>query len=254
MCYDQQSAFLEKIPFADEDWDWRQWLAGFRPGFWAMPGRCFYFIADYRHRQLVHVQGPVEEMTGYPAEAWTGRWYPELGRLIHPDDREDVLFLADRANRFLYAQPPGTRLGSRSALTFRAVRRDGRVFGCMLCETPLHMDSQGSVRYTVTRVADMSHLKTEPCVSLNLLNADDAAQLPQTCRPPETPAAVSPKISSREKEVIRLLADGLNSREIADRLFVSPHTVRTHRKNLLARTHTCSAGELVGFAVRNGVI
>ena len=33
MCYDQQSAFLEKIAFADEDWDWRQWLAGFRPDF-----------------------------------------------------------------------------------------------------------------------------------------------------------------------------------------------------------------------------
>ncbi len=257
MCYDQQSAFAEEIQFAGEDWDWRQWLAGFRPDFWAMPGQCFYFIADYHRKQLVYLQGSVEQLTGHPAEAWTGKWYSELGHLIHPDDRDDVLFLADRANRYLYEQPPATRLGTRIGLSFRAVRHDGSVFGCTLCETPLHLDSRGSVRYTFTRVADVSHLKAEPEVSLSLLNVDGAARPPLVCLPPapaKPPVVAAPKISRREKEVIRLLADGLNSREIASRLFVSPHTVRTHRKNLLARTQTGSAGELVGFALRNGVI
>lgn len=257
MCYDQKSPFLEGIQFADEDWDWQQWLAGFKPDSWAMPGPCFYFVADCREKQIVHVQGPVEQMTGHAATEWMRNGHVQLNDLMHPGDREDVLFLADRANRHLYEQLPRTRLGSRSALTFRAMRKDGTVFGCMLCETPLHMDSQGSVRYTITMVADVSGLKAEPLVSLSLLNVNDTGNPPLSYLPPtpeKPPAMAPPKISRREKEVIRLLADGLNSREIASRLFVSLHTVRTHRKNLLARTHTCSAGELVGFALRNGVI
>lgn len=55
---------------------------------------------------------------------------------------------------------------------------------------------------------------------------DDVA-VPQTS---SLPAAV--KLSSREKEIIRLIRAGLGNREIADQLFLSELTVKTHRKNM----------------------
>ena len=63
-----------------------------------------------------------------------------------------------------------------------------------------------------------------------------------------------PEVSEREKEVIVKLAEGLNSQEIAEQLFISKNTVDTHRKNLLHKTGTKNVAELIGWAARYGLI
>jgi DNA-binding NarL/FixJ family response regulator len=65
------------------------------------------------------------------------------------------------------------------------------------------------------------------------------------------PSENAPKPTQRELEIIQLIAEGLSSRKIADRLFISEHTVSTHRKNILKRFHMDSTGELVAFAIKN---
>lgn len=52
-------------------------------------------------------------------------------------------------------------------------------------------------------------------------------------------------LSDREEEVLAELVTGLSTGEIADRLFISAHTVRDHVKSILEKTDTCSRGELV---------
>ncbi|MBC9797822.1 response regulator, partial [Sinomicrobium weinanense] len=44
-----------------------------------------------------------------------------------------------------------------------------------------------------------------------------------------------PKITRREKEILQLVTEGLTSSQIAEKLFISPHTVETHRKNLMEK-------------------
>jgi DNA-binding NarL/FixJ family response regulator len=60
-----------------------------------------------------------------------------------------------------------------------------------------------------------------------------------------------PKPTHRELEILQLIAEGLSSKKIADRLFISEHTVSTHRKNVLRRYQMESTMELVAFAVKN---
>ena len=55
------------------------------------------------------------------------------------------------------------------------------------------------------------------------------------------------KISERELDVVRLIADGLNSEEIAKKLFLSEHTIKTHRKNILEKLNLNNTAELVNF-------
>jgi DNA-binding NarL/FixJ family response regulator len=55
------------------------------------------------------------------------------------------------------------------------------------------------------------------------------------------------RISERELEVIRLIAQGLNSEQIAEKLFLSEHTVKTHRKNILEKLNLNNTAELVSF-------
>lgn len=62
------------------------------------------------------------------------------------------------------------------------------------------------------------------------------------------------RISDREGEIIRLVAEGFTNKEIADKLFLSAHTVTTHRKNIMAKLGVNNTAGLVLFAIRNNIV
>ncbi len=61
-------------------------------------------------------------------------------------------------------------------------------------------------------------------------------------------------ITPRELEVLELLAEGLNNKEIADRLFVSERTIVGHKSNLMAKTNCKNTVALLAYAIRNKLI
>ena len=58
-------------------------------------------------------------------------------------------------------------------------------------------------------------------------------------------------VTSREMDVVLLIAERLSNLEIADRLYLSPRTVETHVSNLLTKTGTTSRTELASFMARS---
>ena len=63
-----------------------------------------------------------------------------------------------------------------------------------------------------------------------------------------------PRLTNREKEILILVAKGLTTNEIADKIFVSPLTVETHRRNLMAKFQVKNAAELIMEATKNKLI
>lgn len=63
-----------------------------------------------------------------------------------------------------------------------------------------------------------------------------------------------PSLTEREKEVVRLLADGLTSKEVADSLRISTRTVESHRLNINRKIGFNSVADLVRYAIRNGIV
>ncbi|MGO1788005.1 MAG: response regulator transcription factor [Sphingobacterium sp.] len=61
------------------------------------------------------------------------------------------------------------------------------------------------------------------------------------------PEAV-PVVTRREKEILRLVAEGLTSAQIADKLFISTHTVDSHRKNIMEKFQTNSIAVVIKLA------
>ncbi|MGE4553707.1 MAG: response regulator [Desulfovibrionaceae bacterium] len=61
-------------------------------------------------------------------------------------------------------------------------------------------------------------------------------------------------LTTREQEVMRLLAEGLSTREVADRLYISPKTVENHRANLMKKLGLSNTIDLVRHAARLGII
>jgi DNA-binding NarL/FixJ family response regulator len=63
-----------------------------------------------------------------------------------------------------------------------------------------------------------------------------------------------PLLTSREKEVLNLIGEGLTNNEIAEALFVSPLTVDSHRKNLLAKFNVKNTAAMVKVGLQLGLI
>jgi DNA-binding NarL/FixJ family response regulator len=67
-------------------------------------------------------------------------------------------------------------------------------------------------------------------------------------------SVLSVTLTEREREVLSLLVEGASSAEMAERLFLSPHTVRTHVQNLMTKLQVHSRVEAASFAVRHGIV
>lgn len=61
-------------------------------------------------------------------------------------------------------------------------------------------------------------------------------------------------LTSREQEVLRLLAQGVTTKNIADKLFISPKTVTNHRANLMSKLQIHSTVDLVRYAANLGLL
>lgn len=69
----------------------------------------------------------------------------------------------------------------------------------------------------------------------------------------EPEASPLDRLSNREREVLQLLAEGKNSREIGKLLSLSPKTVETHRHKAMQKLGVSSSSELVRMAIREGL-
>lgn len=61
-------------------------------------------------------------------------------------------------------------------------------------------------------------------------------------------------ITPREREILGLLSKVHNSKEISEMLFLSPHTVDYHRRQLLKKTNSRNIAQLIGIAYHMGIL
>ena len=70
----------------------------------------------------------------------------------------------------------------------------------------------------------------------------------------KTHASEASLLTEREKEVMRLVAEGLSSREIAERLHLGAKTVETHRANIMEKVGVHNTVDLIKYAIRVGIV
>jgi DNA-binding NarL/FixJ family response regulator len=63
-----------------------------------------------------------------------------------------------------------------------------------------------------------------------------------------------PGLTDREKEIVRLIAEGLSGNEIAERLSISVKTVVTHRANIMEKLGAHNTAEMIRNAIREGIV
>jgi DNA-binding NarL/FixJ family response regulator len=65
---------------------------------------------------------------------------------------------------------------------------------------------------------------------------------------------VNPTLTPREREIVQLVAEGKSTKEVADKLNISPKTAETHRTNIMRKLNLHSVSGLVRYAIRNRLV
>lgn len=124
----------------------------------------------------------------------------------------------------------------------------------------LTMHSSAEFIKNIVKAGAAGYLKKDSDKEL-LLNAIQEVYNKGSYYPPETTHLVLQSlqernkgelISPREKEVVTLIAEGMTTKEIAEKLFLSKHTIESHRQNILLKLDIKNSAELVRYAIKRG--
>ena len=87
-----------------------------------------------------------------------------------------------------------------------------------------------------------------------VLVARDGGDVPVVAQPARRDTIVGTVLTSREREILALLADGLGNKQIAARLGISANTVKTHLELLFEKLGVSSRAEAVATGVKRGLL
>ncbi|TBW27130.1 response regulator transcription factor [Gramella sp. KN1008] len=154
-------------------------------------------------------------------------------------------------------------LDYKNIFFYRMKDPSGQVRTMLYQAIPLNVLENGAPEHVLCIQTDVSHLKVTATDTVSLIHMNGGKCYynvevtkgkfdPETCE--RATKDLSELFSEREIEIIKELANGLNAQDIARKLNLSPHTVMTHRKNILQKSGCSNTAQLVAKCITGGVI
>lgn len=213
-------------------------------------GDFYYMVLNFATLELDLVSPNIEKVLGYHPSEIDIKTY--IG-LMHPDDITWFGNFEHEASKFLPTLSYEQLFNYKVQYDLRFKRKDGRYLRLLHQSLTIQQYENGGIFRTLCLYTDITHLKPtgKPMLSFVGLNGEPSfvnVQLGEPLIP------FKEVLSKREKEVLRLIIEGKQNKEIADILNISKLTVDKHRKNMINRNGLKNSGELISEAIKNGWI
>jgi DNA-binding CsgD family transcriptional regulator len=213
-------------------------------------GPFSFYIIDFFDMSLSHISPSLYEMHGFDPETLT---FNEVLSAIHPEDINFVVKAEAFLTNFFYENIGREKLLSyKISYSYRGQLKNGEYALFNHQALMLSMDDSGGYGKSLninTRIDHLSNLNTYK-ISLIGLNGEPSFmnlsldQENQDLR----------EFSKREIDIIKLIGNGLNNNEIAEKLFISPLTVKKHRNNILTKSDSKNTAQLIKNCILQGLI
>lgn len=167
---------------------------------------------------------------------------------IHPADRDKMLDIQIKHSQFIYSRPVDRRNDYKNTYQFRVLNANGKYINVTSNQRVIQTDKNGKA-WIVMGIMDISHDQTSSDVKYSACNI-------------KTGEIVTNKIlfgndislTQREIEILQMISNGLLTKEIANKLHLSIHTVNNHRKNILKKIEVDNSIEAINYAKNTGLI
>ena len=183
--------------------------------------------------------------------------------VLHPDDINFMIRCEDVGAYFLKnCIPPEKMVKYKICYCLRERVKDGSYRLFMLQTITMKTTPEGSLLKVFGSHTDISHITTVNNHRLSIIGLQGEPSYMELDVYQDDvfkdyipyPGLTQNPLSKRELEVLQLLGMGLSTAEIAEKLFISPETVTSHRKNIMRKTKTRNTVELIVESLKNGIL
>lgn len=194
----------------------------------------------------------MEELFGFDIASITKMGNGYINSRTHPDDYPVLVRNGIALMHFLYATPVEERMNYKLINEYRILNAPTKYIRVVEQHQALELDVQGNV-WLALAVMDVSpHQEEYQGVKSQLFNYKTGRLIPVVNL--KSRAMDAPELTQREQQILELIRDGYLSKEISERLFISVHTVNTHRQRILEKLNADNSMEAVKYASRLGLL
>ncbi|RZJ70051.1 LuxR C-terminal-related transcriptional regulator [Flavobacterium sp.] len=213
-------------------------------------GSYYYYVFDIKNLEFRFISPAVKDVLGYEPENVT---VPFIMSLIHPEDQATFLNHEAAVVEFVKQLSYDQLARYKFSYDYRVRKASGKYARILQQVVSLKYDENNNLLYTFGVHTDISHLKKNNDSILSFIGLEGEKSYIDV-KPKEIYKASGEIFTPREKEVLFHILKGEQSQEIAENLFISKHTVNTHRKNILSKTNTKNTIELAIKIVTEGLV
>lgn len=209
------------------------------------------FVVDVYKCRYAYASSSFVDLLGYDSHkiATVEKQGDYLESRIHPDDREQLTALQIKLSRFIYSLPPEQRNDYSNLYSFRMLNARQQYVRINCRNQVLEQDRNGKAWLVIGNMSispDQKESESVHCTVLNLKSGEMFS--------PSSSFLSSISLTRRETEILRLIRKGLLSKEIADKLCISIHTVNIHRQNLLQKLGVKNSIEAIRIGQEIGIL
>lgn len=218
-----------------------------------MIGRSCHLIFNYSSMTFIYVDHKFKEITGYDSDRLLIHGAYFLNNIICSEDTSPYLLSLKKIQQYLFDLPVVKRKDYQFSFDFRIRHANGKLLRLLQQIIALEFDDKGNLMYSLDRYTDITHWEKEEETILAITGPDSSKSV--IYYPNRKSNGITESIFTKtEIKILKLLSEGLSSKEIADRASISFNTVNTHRRNMLRKAKVKNTTELIQYAYINTVI
>ncbi|MGV6946901.1 helix-turn-helix domain-containing protein [Sphingobacterium kyonggiense] len=214
-------------------------------------GPYYYYIINVKNYELSNIHAQLSHIHGFTQPPIQ---LNEIIDLIHPDDLEFVQLAEKKSIERIITDYSDSILNWKSSYCFRMRVADSTYHLFHHQAVHIAVDDDNKLTYALNIHTDIQHITQENSGLLLVQSLNQEKEYIQIDPYEQEEKTKIPELSKREMEILPYIANGHSSKRIADLLFISVDTVRSHRKNILKKTKTNSSNVLIKKCLEWGLL
>jgi DNA-binding CsgD family transcriptional regulator len=251
---------LQKIPEKEIDGEAKRLMQELFAGL-SVPSHFSHsiYLVDYVTSKYLYVDESCFSIFGYTASHWIDEGLNGYISRLHPLDF-DILnsHIFPENLHFLQSLPLQRYADIIFSYNYRILNAHGNYINILQRSSYIPSLQMGLPRASMGACIDVTHFKNEQNIvqTIEEIKEYNGKFFTEIIfkRNYMVHERNEKTLTTREREILKLLADGLCSKQVAELCCVSINTIHNHRKNMLQKTNCKSSSELISYAVKRGLL
>lgn len=219
-------------------------------------GPYFWFISDNRIMKIIAASDNIRQLSPFDKNEWIGSGPEIFTKITNPDDISYLYSAMSIGAAFHESLTKERRGFSRANIYCRMLDGNQNYRWTLVQYVAHYYNKSGRVESTICMITDLSsfNMIDRPMMTIIDNNNKEHQFFKVLYESKSIVPFELPHVTKREQEILKLMAKGLTTPQIASLLNISYNTVENHKRNIRSKTNTKTSAELIHFVMNNNIL